>query len=232
MANMIYTDSDAIITVFDGALSTRVISHPTRAFALEATFHLDHPMFSTLISRKPPMHFHQHQEEYIQVVEGRLGFEYNGREWLMFPHDGEFAVRPGINHRSYPVAAENTQSGDKTLKFLISGSKTSEVFSLDLLFFENWYLYQEQLILNGKKPDIIQVLSTFDAGGSYLSFPNWIPFGRNLSVIVAIVVGRWIGGLLGYQPFYHKWSTDWGLACERMEASIFQRRFANRTISL
>ncbi|KAI0006673.1 hypothetical protein F4779DRAFT_595394 [Xylariaceae sp. FL0662B] len=228
MADMIYADSDLVITVFDGALSTRVLNHLARAFALEATFHLDHPMFSTLISRKPPMHFHQHQEEYIQVVEGRLGFEYDGREWLMYPGNGEFVVHPGVYHRSYPLAAENEDfPTGKTLKFLISGNKTSEVFSLDLLFFENWYFYQEQLILNSRKPDIIQVLSTFDAGGSYLSFPNWVPFGRGLSVATGIVIGRWIGGLLGYRPFYRKWSTDWELACRKMQSSIFQRRSAN-----
>ncbi|KAI1208143.1 uncharacterized protein F4807DRAFT_431752 [Annulohypoxylon truncatum] len=224
--SMVYTDSDQVITVFDGALSTRVISHPLRAFALEATFHLDHPMFPTLISRKPPMHFHQHQVEYIQVLEGRLGFEHAGKSWFMVPSEGEFGVRPGVNHRSYPVPAEDP-STSKTLKFLISGEKTSEVFSLDLLFFENWYLYQQKLILNGQNPNIIQVLSTFDAGGSYLSFPDWMPFGRTISVTLGIVVGRWLGGLLGYPPFYPAWSSDWELACRKMKASIFQRRWAD-----
>lgn len=68
----------------------------------------------------------------------------------------------------------------------------------------------------------------FDAGASYLSLPWWVPFGKTLSRGTGIVVGRWIGGLLGYQPYYRKWTTDWDTACSRMEQSIFQRRFADR----
>jgi hypothetical protein len=43
------------------------------------------------------------------------------------------------------------------------------------------------------------------------------------------VVGRWLGGMLGYQPFYRKWTTDWELACQKMETSLFQKRFADKT---
>lgn len=69
----------------------------------------------------------------------------------------------------------------------------------------------------------------FDAGGTYLSLPWWVPFGRTVSMVLGTVLGRWIGsGVLGYQPFYRKWTSDWELACQKMEASIFQRRFADR----
>ncbi|KAH8762492.1 hypothetical protein F5883DRAFT_116021 [Diaporthe sp. PMI_573] len=67
----------------------------------------------------------------------------------------------------------------------------------------------------------------FDAGGSYLSFPRWVPFGKSLSVVTGVVVGRWLGGLLGYQPFYREWTTDWETACHKMENSIFQRQFTS-----
>jgi hypothetical protein len=68
---------------------------------------------------------------------------------------------------------------------------------------------------------------TFDAGGTYISLPSWVPFGKRVSQILGIVVGRWLGGLLGYQPFYRDWSTDWEAACLQMRTSIFQRRFAD-----
>ena len=67
----------------------------------------------------------------------------------------------------------------------------------------------------------------FDAGASYLALPTWIPLGKHLSRVLGIVLGRWIGGLLGYQPFYRKWTTDWELACQKMERSLLQRRFAD-----
>lgn len=68
----------------------------------------------------------------------------------------------------------------------------------------------------------------FDAGGSYLSLPTWIPFSRRIAQGLGVVMGRWIGALLGYQPYYRKWSGNWQLACERMRGSLFQRRFADR----
>jgi hypothetical protein len=69
----------------------------------------------------------------------------------------------------------------------------------------------------------------FDAGGSYLSPPPWLPFGQFFSRTTGVVVGRYLGGMMGYQPYYKKWSTDWTLACDKMEKSIFQRRFADRS---
>lgn len=68
----------------------------------------------------------------------------------------------------------------------------------------------------------------FDAGDTYLSPPWWIPFRAILSFWFTIIVGRWIGGLLGYAPFYPEWTTDWQGACDQMEKSWTQRRFAVR----
>ncbi len=67
----------------------------------------------------------------------------------------------------------------------------------------------------------------FDAGGSYLSLPWWVPFGRTLSMLGGILVGRWIGGLIGYQPYHKQWTTDWKVACEKMRTSLLHRRFAD-----
>ena len=79
------------------------------------------------------------------------------------------------------------------------------------------------LALAGLKPK-----QMFDAGGSYLCPPWWVPFGRTLSRVAGIVLGRWVGGMMGYQPFYKKWTGDWEVACGKMETSVFQRRFARR----
>ncbi|KAI0841516.1 hypothetical protein F5Y06DRAFT_259689 [Hypoxylon sp. FL0890] len=104
-------------------------------------------------------------------------------------------------------------------------------FSLPQVFLRacvNWYKYQDDIVMNKKKLSLIQPRSMFDAGGSYLAFPRWVPFGKHLPRITFIVLGRWLGGLLGYQPHYRQWSTNWKLACDKMETSIFQKRFADR----
>ena len=59
-----------------------------------------------------------------------------------------------------------------------------------------------------------------------MTLPWWVPFNQLFAIVVGIVVGRWIGGLLGYQPFYAEWSTDWDVACQTMNKTWTQRRFA------
>jgi len=161
----------------------------------------------------------------MEVLDGQLCVEVDGQERVLGPDDGEICVRPWAHHRLYPPP--NFEEARQS-KFLLSGQETREVFKLDTVFFQNWYGYQDEVVLEGKSMDLIQVMCMFDAGGSYLSFPAWIPFGRILSRAIGVVIGRWIGGLLGYQPFYSKWTTDWELACQKMETSLVQRRFADR----
>lgn len=85
-------------------------------------------------------------------------------------------------------------------------------------------------MLRDVKPDPIQVLSMFDAGDSYLSPPAWTPgFLRHpLGWLLGVIIGRYIGGLLGYAPFHPEWTTDWDAACAKMEKCWTQRRFADR----
>ncbi|KAI1194518.1 hypothetical protein F5X97DRAFT_275392 [Nemania serpens] len=228
-----------VITAFEGGIVTRVIDHPydsSRVFAYEVTFHLHHPRVVAVAAQKPPLHFHPYQEEYIEVLEGRLAVEVEGVEYVLSPKDGEFSLRPWSNHRLFSPVTDVEEGikgyddgwdGEKTV-FLLSGQDTDEMFRLDTVFFENWYAYQDLIVVEGEKIDLLQVMSMFDAGGSYLSLPTWIPFSRTIARGLGIVVGRWIGGLLGYQPFFRQWTTDWDLACQKMERSIFHKRFAVR----
>ena len=65
----------------------------------------------------------------------------------------------------------------------------------------------------------------FDAGDTYLSLPWWVPFRISIALFLGIVVGRWIGGLLGYAPYYPEWTTNWVGACDQMDRIWTQRRF-------
>ncbi len=68
------------------------------------------------------------------------------------------------------------------------------------------------------------VSQTFDAGGSYMSVPWWVPFGRTLSRLVGISVGQWLGGMLGYAPFYGKWTNRLGKGIRESEDIIFSEK--------
>ncbi|KAK4154501.1 hypothetical protein C8A00DRAFT_32712 [Chaetomidium leptoderma] len=221
-----YGPSDPTVEVLNKAVSARLLHHPDRSFAIEVT--LDLAGGAQFFARKPPVHFHT-QHEYIESVQGKVGLEIEGREIVLTPADGRFDIKPYVNHRSYPIPRERQDGGLQTVKFLLSGEKTDNVSELNPLFFENWYKYQDDVVVNGKWVDLIQVFCMFDTGGTYLSLPPWVPFGQTVSITAGVVLGRWIGsGLLGYQPFYRKWTSDWELACQKMEASVFQRRFAVR----
>ena len=42
-----------------------------------------------------------------------------------------------------------------------------------------------------------------------------------------VLIGRWIGGLLGYKPFFREYTTDWDYAVAKMKGSFFQRHLVN-----
>jgi len=87
---------------FSSAISTTPLPLPHTSFAYEVTFHLTHPHLITLSKTKPPLHFHPYQREYIRVIQGRLGVEVAGREWVVREGDGEVCVEKWVGHRLYP----------------------------------------------------------------------------------------------------------------------------------
>lgn len=107
--------------------------------------------------RKPPTHFH-FQEEYIQVTEGILAVEVEGKEMRLTAADGVFTVRPYVNHRLYPTPISSQDSGH-VIRFLLSGQKMPQPYNMDVIFFENWYKYQDHVVVDGAPISLIQVLS-------------------------------------------------------------------------
>lgn len=68
-----------------------------------------------------------------------------------------FVIKAWENHRTYPHEADE---GKHTVRFLLSAEEVPQkAFKLNTLFFENWYKYQEEAMLQHGKLDIIQVLS-------------------------------------------------------------------------
>jgi hypothetical protein len=125
------------------------------AFCFEVLFKLKHPHLVKLGSQKPPLHFHPYQDEYVQVLDGRLCVEVDGAETILTPDDGEFTFKAWHHHRLYPPPAHDAE----TCRFILSGAETTHAFRLDEVFFSNWYGYQDDVVLNGKEFDLIQVLS-------------------------------------------------------------------------
>jgi len=221
---------------------------PNRQFFFHGFMRPSLGIYKKLIAngQKPPTHFHPDQWEFFRVIRGNLTVDLNGVPKHVTSEDGEIAVPPYTHHVIYgtPGTEENE------VEFEVAATEGAT----DQAFFENWYGYQEDVFQRGEKIDIIQVLCVspilysdrlfilledhiltlnapaqmFDAGATYLSLPWWVPFRCFISLWMHIILGRWIGSLLGYAPYYPEWTTDWDGACDEMEKSWFTRKFAVR----
>lgn len=58
-----------------------------------------------------------------------------------------------------------------------------------------------------------------------------MPFRRFIGYWGSVILGRWIGGLLGYKPFFREYTTDWDYAVAKMKGSWFQRHLAEEAYS-
>lgn len=143
----------------------RVVSRSNCAFAFQVTIQDSHPQIIALGTQRPPAHFHPYQSEYIEVLEGRLGLEIEGRDRIIGPEDGQIKVQPWTNHGIFPPPSpqqeQSKEASERTgaiTRFLLSGGETGELFRLDNVFFENWYGYQDEVVMGGGRMDLIQVL--------------------------------------------------------------------------
>ncbi|KAH8698357.1 hypothetical protein BGW36DRAFT_375942 [Talaromyces proteolyticus] len=202
---------------------------PDRQFLFHGIMRPSRGIYAELIKggKNPPTHFHRSKWEFFRVLKGNLTINLNGVPAHVTSATGEIAVIPYTHHVIY--GTPGTEMNE--VKFVISATDRpaeDNVTGLDQEFFENWYGYQEDIFERGVKLDLIQALAMFDAGGTYLSPPWWVPFRSWVGLFLGIVMGRWIGGLLRYAPFYPEWTTDWQGACDIMERSYFQWRFVKR----
>ncbi len=71
-----------------------------------------------------------------------------------------------------------------------------------------------------------------DGGDAYTPAPAWVPFRRTVGYWTCVVLGRWIGGLLGYKPFFKEYTTDWDYAVAKMKGSFFQRHLVEESFAV
>lgn len=101
--------------------------------------------------------------------------------------EGEVVVRKGSSHRIFPVLDEGEEGKGrdndrsnvaderegKICTFLLWGEQTREAYRLDLVFFENWYGYQDEVIRRGggvEGMSVVQVMSVSLTWKNYTDF--------------------------------------------------------------
>lgn len=93
------------------------------------------------------------------MTEGKLGVDVQGKEYILTAEDGEFTIYPWANHRLYPLIPKPGSGELQTTRFLLSGEDTTDAFKLDAVFFQNWYGYQNAVVIGGEKMDLVQVMN-------------------------------------------------------------------------
>nr|UPH69772.1 putative epoxidase protein [Neofusicoccum parvum] len=223
------------IKKFGGLLTTEWLPPlPGRSFRLRQTYRktIDGPIPENLRKlinspgrpKGPPTHFHQWQTEYFTVEHGVCAVEIDGKVTKLTPADGEVSVKPGHIHAFW--------LDDETpdyMTVILSATDSGKDYQLDRVFFENWYGYWHDALLYEGGLDLIQTLCTHDAGDHYTPAPKWVPFRRFFGYWGCVIIGRWLGGMLGYKPFFKEYTTDWDYAVEKMNGSFWQRRLADKS---
>ncbi|KAI9655152.1 MAG: hypothetical protein M1821_005635 [Bathelium mastoideum] len=222
---------------FGGLLTTEFLEPPPgRCFLFRQTYrhtvdgripeNLRKVISSAERPRGPLLHFHQFQTEYFKVETGLMGIEINGEVKKVTPEDGEISVKAGSIHRFFI----HPSSPEKMTVYL-SASDSGMDYQLDRIFFENWYGYWHDALLHDGGLDWIQFLAIQDGGDAYTPAPCWCPFRRQVGYWGCVIIGRWIGGLLGYKPFFREYTTDWDYAVAKMKGSFFQRHLVHEAFA-
>ncbi|KAJ5658155.1 uncharacterized protein N7484_001804 [Penicillium longicatenatum] len=226
---------------FDGKIQTQFLEPPPgTAFQIMQTYKALKKEDRSGAYRGPPPHFHVHQTERFKVLKGRIGVEINEEVRILRPGD-EVAVCPAGNIHRFFVDTGDVSLTDQEKKdwdgesiLMVNATDSGKDFVLDRIFLENWYGIRVDSFKFGNKIDFIQQCCTFDGGDHYLPFPSNLPnfiskpwsvwIRTFLGYWITILVGRWVGGLLGYQPYYREYTTDWELAVAKMSQTWFYRK--------
>lgn len=151
-----------------------------------------------------------------------MGINVDGQVKRLTPEDGEVSVKAGSIHNFF-IHPDSEES----MTVYLSASDSGMDYQLDRIFFENWYGYWHDALLHGGGLDWIQFLAIQDGGDAYTPAPAWVPFRRQVGYWACVIIGRWIGGLLGYKPFFKEYTTDWDFAVAKMKGSFFQRHLVH-----
>jgi len=170
----------------------------------------------------PPPHLHRYQTEFFKVEEGIMGVNIDGQIFKKTPEDPEFSIPPNVFHGFF---RHPESPGPMTV--VLSSSDSGRDYKLDRVFFENWYGFWHDSSVYYGGMNYIQWLQIYDAGDAYPYVPPWVPFRENVSYCWGVAIGRWLGGMLGYKPFYKEYTTDWGYAVAKMRSHFWQRRLVH-----
>ncbi|SMR50978.1 unnamed protein product [Zymoseptoria tritici ST99CH_1E4] len=151
----------------------------------------------------PPPHWHWYQDEYFHIKEGRYIFTLEGITTTLSATSPQPIHIPARARHTFKV--DPTHSGPCTIEI----STTISPRGADDRFFRNIYSYLDDCYVQNLSPSLPQLLLMLDAAEISMAFPGpgWI--ARPASWVFGVLVGRWLGGLLGCRASYEEyWSEE------------------------
>ena len=99
------------------------------------------------------------QEEYFESIQGKMDLELDGKEQVLSAGDGRI--------QSYSLSLAQRHNGEIVINVSPSFEKTDSIFELNSGFVENWYKYQDDMVMNGANISLIQLFSVGRLSSSY-----------------------------------------------------------------
>ncbi|KIK68942.1 hypothetical protein GYMLUDRAFT_34965 [Collybiopsis luxurians FD-317 M1] len=188
-------DPDGAWNFFDGALKTWAVRSEGNSFTSRQIFKHSNPHTGNgrASTATPPYHWHIYQTERFDVQSGVLCYDLDGKQGKL--HAGETVTIPPYHYHTF---WSDPESGvDLDVHITVSGGPNP---GFDDTFVHNFYGYLSSAVMQGKTPNLFQMLAFLDHADVVLvDFPLWT--GR----LANIVLGRWLGrGLGGYQVEYRE----------------------------
>ncbi|GAA5825277.1 hypothetical protein JCM11251_006915 [Rhodosporidiobolus azoricus] len=140
----------------------------------------------------PPLHYHIYQTETLEVLSGKMCYILSGKEDVA--KKGDKIVLPPGPENAHTFWRSTEDDEDLMMAATVSGGP-NEGFCDE--FISNFYGYLSSVTMAGQSPSLFQMLHFLDDADVVLADP---PFG--LGRVLNVVLGRWLGSLLGYKTRY------------------------------
>ncbi|MCJ1369801.1 hypothetical protein MMC20_001013 [Loxospora ochrophaea] len=153
----------------------------------------------------PPMHWHWYQDEFFTIKRGAFIFTLEGKDIHRHANDGLGAIKIPKGFRHTFRVDQDCQEDRCEIEFTADDVGKG---GLSETIFRNIYGYLDDCEKNKCAPSPVQMLLLFDSAEMSLALPGprWI--ANPVSWLLGIVVGRWLGRVLGYKVSYPEYSEE------------------------
>ena len=145
---------------------------------------------------RPPYHWHWYQTEFFHIKQGAFIFTLEGKSFRHTAADPQPVTIPVTHRHTFKTDPDCTET------CIIEISAQPPDSGLSERFFRNIYGYLDDCETQKVTPSPIQLLMFLDSAEVSLALPGPRFVANPISWLIGVVLGRWLGWLLGYRDDY------------------------------